>query len=421
MESRIRANPRAVKIEILNTGSELLLGTTQNTHAAWIGGQLLHLGLRVARQTTVPDGAPIHEALGEAIQRADAVIVTGGLGPTSDDVTRDVTAGLLGIDLITDEAALRSLEAFFAHRGRPMASANLKQAQVPVGADVLPNPNGTAPGIYLPPRLSAGHDCAIFLLPGPPRELHPMFHEEVLPRLRALAGGIALPEMQVLKFTGIGESDFHQGVDAELAAIPGLEVGYCARIAELDLRLIGPPDAIAAGAAIAEAAFPAQCFSTDASELEAVVVRMLAARHWRIATAESCTGGLISHRLTNVPGASDVFTHGFVTYSNAAKSQLLGVPEAILAAHGAVSREVVQAMADGALNAAGADIAVAVSGIAGPTGGTQEKPAGTAWIGLARKDGHHHAIKIFQPRAREDFKQAAAQAALDEVRRMLAT
>jgi nicotinamide-nucleotide amidase len=417
--SQSTPNLAAVKIELLNTGSELLLGTTQNTHAAWIGGELLHLGLRIARQTTVPDGAPIHEALGESIVRADAIIVTGGLGPTSDDVTRETTADLLGIDLITDEAALRSLEAFFAHRGRPMAEANLKQALVPVGADVLPNPNGTAPGIYLPPKLCAGHNCAIFLLPGPPRELYPMFHAEVVPRLRALAGEVALPQMQVLKFTGIGESDFHQGVDAKLAEISHLEVGYCARIGELDLRLIGSRVAIHAGAEIALNAFEPQCFSHDGSELEAVVIRMLAERKFTIATAESCTGGLIAHRLTNVPGASEVFSHGFVTYSNEAKSALLSVPENTLIDHGAVSAEVVRAMAAGALRVANADIAIAVSGIAGPTGGSEEKPVGTAWIGVALKNGDHHEIKIFQPRGRHDFKQAVSQAALDEVRRSI--
>jgi nicotinamide-nucleotide amidase len=408
-----------VTIEILNTGSELLLGTTQNTHAAWIGGELLHFGMRVARQMTVPDGEPIREALGEAVKRADVVIVTGGLGPTSDDVTREAAADLLGIEMITDEAALRSLEAFFALRGRPMAAANLKQAQVPVGADVLPNPNGTAPGVYLPPKLSGSNCCAIFLLPGPPRELKPMFHAEVVPRLRALAGGVVVNGMRVLKFTGIGESDFHQGVDDELAKVPGLEVGYCARIGEVDLRLIGSGEAIDAGAGIALAAFAAQCFSEDGSGLEEVVVRLLDGRQWTIATAESCTGGLIADRLTNVPGASAVFTHGFVTYSNEAKSTLLGVAEVDLTNHGAVSAEVVRAMAAGALRVAGADVAVAVSGIAGPTGGSEEKPVGTAWIGVARKDGWHREVKVFQPRGRRDFKYAVSQAALDEVRRAI--
>ena len=185
-----------VRIEVINTGTELLLGNTLNTHGAWFGRELFKLGLRITRQTTVPDGDPIREALAEAVTRADAVVVTGGLGPTSDDLTREITAEVLGIDLITDEAALRSLENFFAMRGRTMVEANRKQARCPVGADILPNPNGTAPGIYVPPRLNGRGNCAVFLLPGPPRELYPMFHGEVVPRLRALS---SVEERRVLR------------------------------------------------------------------------------------------------------------------------------------------------------------------------------------------------------------------------------
>lgn len=403
-------------IEILNTGSELLIGTTQNTHAAWIGGQLLRLGLRLSRQTTVPDGEPIRQALEDAIRRSDIVIVTGGLGPTSDDVTREAVADVLAIELITDEAALRSLEAFFAHREKPMSAANRKQAQVPVGADVLPNPHGTAPGIYLPPRSSGDFHCAIFLLPGPPRELKPMFHTEVVPRLRAIADVSAAPEMKLLKFTGIGESDFHQGVDQQFSAIPDLEVGYCARIAELDLRLIGSPEAIQSGVEIALKTFGNHCFSQDNRDLEEVVVQMLTKRKMTLSTAESCTGGLIANRITNIAGASAIFSQGFVTYSNTAKTTLLGVPEATVNTHGAVSAEVVHAMAAGALRISNADIAVAVSGIAGPSGATLGKPIGTAWIGLVMRNGYTQEVKIFQPRGRIDFKQATSQAALEEIR-----
>jgi nicotinamide-nucleotide amidase len=213
-------NP-GVRIEIINTGTELLLGNTLNTHGAWFGRELFKLGLRISRQMTVPDGDAIRESLEEAIGRADAVIVTGGLGPTSDDLTREITAEVLGLDLITDEAALRSLEGFFALRGRTMVDANRKQALCPVGADILPNPNGTAPGIYVPPRLNGQANCAVFLLPGPPRELYPMYHAEVVPRLKALAGIESIHDARVLKFTGIGESDFHDGIDARLAAVPG--------------------------------------------------------------------------------------------------------------------------------------------------------------------------------------------------------
>ncbi len=408
-----------MRIEILNTGTELILGNTLNTHGAWFGRELFKLGLRVERQTTVPDGIAIREALEECVSRADAVIVTGGLGPTSDDLTREITAEVLGVDLITDEAAVRSLEEFFAMRGKAMAPSNLKQALVPVGADVLPNPNGTAPGIYIPPKMNGRANCALFLLPGPPRELYPMFHIEVVPRLRALSGVETVMDAVEMKFAGIGESDFHQGIDERLAAVPGLEYGYCAHVGEVDLRLIGGADALSTGRAIALDAFAPNLISEDGSSMAQTVVRLLAAKEWKLATAESCTGGLISHRITNVPGSSVVFTHGFVTYANEAKASLLGVTEEDLREHGAVSKPVALQMAAGALAASGADIAVSITGIAGPGGGSEEKPAGTAWIGLAVKGEPPLAIKIFHPRNRKDFKQAASQSALDLVRRKL--
>ncbi len=409
----------AVKIEVINTGTELLLGNTLNTHGAWFGRELFKLGLRVSRQTTVPDGDAIRDSLQEALGRADAVIVTGGLGPTSDDLTREITAEVLGLELITDEAALRSLEGFFALRDKPMVDANLKQALCPVGADILPNPNGTAPGIYVPPRLNGRSNAAVFLLPGPPRELYPMYHAEVVPRLRALAGVENLHEALVLKFTGIGESDFHQGIDARLAAVPGLEYGYCAHIGEVDLRLIGDAAALGAGRKIALERFGNYLISDDESSMEETVVRLLKERGMTFATAESCTGGLIANRITNVPGASEVFTHGFVTYANEAKTGMLGVSPSDLEINGVVSEVVARAMAEGALEKSGAGIAVSVTGIAGPGGGSEEKPVGTAWIAVALRGGPTEAFRVFHPRNRKDFKLAVSQAALEAVRRRL--
>lgn len=408
-----------MKIEVINTGTELLLGNTLNTHGAWFGRELFQMGLRISRQTTVPDGDAIRESLQEAIGRADAVIVTGGLGPTSDDITREITAEVLGLELITDEAALRSLEGFFSSRGKEMVDANLKQALCPVGADILPNANGTAPGIYAPPRLNGRSNCAVFLLPGPPRELYPMFHAEVAPRLRALAGVETIYEALVLKFTGIGESDFHQGVDAELAAVPGLEYGYCAHIGEVDLRLIGDAESLATGREITLGRFGSYLISEDGTSMEQTVVNLLKQRGMTLATAESCTGGLISSRLTDVAGSSEVFTHGFVTYANEAKISMLGVPVQAIRDHGAVSEIVAREMADGALKMSGASVAVAVTGIAGPSGGTEEKPAGTAWIGVAVSGGETETFKIFHPRNRKDFKFSASQSALEAVRRWL--
>lgn len=407
-----------MKIEILNTGSELLLGSTVNTHGTWMGQELAKLGLRVQRQTTVPDGVAIEEALAECISRSDVVLVTGGLGPTSDDITREAAAKALGVDMIVDEAGKRSLYEFFEKRGYEMAKANLRQAEVLVGADVIPNPNGTAPGIYSPPRLSGEANCALFLLPGPPRELYPMFHAEVTPRLKALAGVELISEVTELKFVGIGESSFHEGIDAKLAEIDGLEVGYCARLGEVDLRLIGTPDAIQQGRDIAEASFSDYLIGDDGSSLEKVVVELLTRTGKTLTTAESCTGGLIASRITDVSGASAAFTHGFVTYSNEAKQQLIGVKAETLEAHGAVSEEVAGEMAAGALQVSGADIAVSITGIAGPTGGTEEKPVGTVCFGIATSKGVE-TYRECHPRSRADFKDQSSQRALDLVRRAL--
>ena len=408
-----------MRIEIVNTGTELLLGQTLNTHGGWLGAEVFKLGLRVARQTCVPDGEAIREVLVEALGRADAVLVTGGLGPTSDDLTREITAQVLGLELEQDDAARASLEAFFATRQRPMASDNLKQVLVPRGAEVLPNANGTAPGVYVAADLAGRPHAAIFLLPGPPRELQPMFLDQVAPRLRALSGVAVPPELLEMKFAGIGESDFHQALDARLAAIPGLEFGYCARIGEVDLRLIGATAALQQARALALECFAPLLVSDDGSSLEQTVVRLLGERGWTLTTAESCSGGLIANRLTDVAGASAVFTHGFVTYSNAAKRGLLGVTAEALASHGAVSEAVACQMAEGALAVSGADLAVAVTGIAGPGGGSADKPVGTAWIAVSQAGEGTRAWRVFQPRNRLDFKQGVSQTALDAVRKCL--
>lgn len=405
-----------MRIEILNTGTELLLGNTLNTHGGWFGRALFAMGLRVNRQVTVPDGEAIREAFEEMVVRSDALLITGGLGPTSDDLTREIVAQSLGLELHEDEQALRTLESFFALRGKPMVPANLRQALVPTGADVLPNPNGTAPGLYLPPRINQLSNCAVFMLPGPPRELYPMFHEEVAPRLRALSGSTDISAVCELKFTGIGESDFHHAVDGQLAEIPSLEYGYCARMGEVDLRLIGTELAIGKGRDLVLESFSKYLISSDGSSLEKTVIRLLCEKGLKLATAESCTGGLIANRLTNVPGASEVFTHGWVTYANEAKVSQLGVAARIIEEFGAVSEETARAMAEGALERSSADYAISVTGIAGPGGGSEEKPVGTAWLGLASKDRETRAIRVFHPRNRLDFKQSVAQSALNLLR-----
>ena len=405
-----------MQIELLTTGTELLLGTTQNTHGAWIGQRLLRVGLRVSRQITVPDGEAVGRAMRIGLEGGEALIVTGGLGPTSDDLTRESLAEVLGLEMIEDEAAMRAIEEFFARRQRVMAEANRKQAQAPVGADILINPNGTAPGLYLPPRLSGSFNCAVFLLPGPPRELYPMFEAEVVPRLQALSGIEKVPEFLELKFAGIGESDFHEGIDDVLEAIPGLEHGYCARPGEVDLRLMGSAASIREAGEIVRATFGDELVSDDGANLEDVVVDLLAKRGRTLAIAESCTGGLIASRITDVAGSSEVFRYGFVTYANEAKQELVGVSQDALRSHGAVSDPVARQMAEGALKAGEADIAVAVTGIAGPAGGSEEKPVGTVFLGLAERGRETQVYQQFHPWARAAFKRQVSQSALNLVR-----
>ncbi len=405
-----------MQIELLTTGTELLLGTTQNTHGAWIGQRLLRVGLRVSRQITVPDGEAVGRAMRIGLEGGEALIVTGGLGPTSDDLTRESLAEVLGLEMIEDEAAMRAIEEFFARRQRVMAKANRKQAQAPVGADILVNPNGTAPGLYLPPRLSGSFNCAVFLLPGPPRELYPMFEAEVVPRLQALSGIEKVPEFLELKFAGIGESDFHEGIDDVLEAIPGLEHGYCARPGEVDLRLMGSTASIREAREIVRGTFGDELVSDDGANLEDVVVELLAKRGRTLAIAESCTGGLISSRITDVAGSSEVFRYGFVTYANEAKQELVGVSQDALRSYGAVSDPVARQMAEGALKAGEADIAVAVTGIAGPAGGSEEKPVGTVFLGLAERGRETQVYQQFHPWARAAFKRQVSQSALNLVR-----
>lgn len=405
-----------MQIELLTTGTELLLGTTQNTHGAWIGQRLLRVGLRVSRQITVPDGEAVGRAMRIGLEGGEALIVTGGLGPTSDDLTRESLAEVLGLEMIEDEAAMRAIEEFFARRQRVMAEANRKQAQAPVGADILVNPNGTAPGLYLPPRLSGSFNCAVFLLPGPPRELYPMFEAEVVPRLQALSGIEKVPEFLELKFAGIGESDFHEGIDDVLEAIPGLEHGYCARPGEVDLRLMGSTASIREAREIVRGTFGDELVSDDGANLEDVVVELLAKRGRTLAIAESCTGGLISSRITDVAGSSEVFRYGFVTYANEAKQELVGVSQDALRSYGAVSDPVARQMAEGALKAGEADIAVAVTGIAGPAGGSEKKPVGTVFLGLAERGRETQVYQQFHPWARAAFKRQVSQSALNLVR-----
>ena len=416
-----------MNIEIINTGSELLLGRVLNTHQQWLCRHLADLGYTVDRQVAVPDtGRDIQQAVREALGRADLILVTGGLGPTSDDVTRDLIAELLQRPLREDAAVVAVIEGFFAQRQRPMPARTRVQALVPEGAVVLPNAHGTAPGLLIEvspnPFRERGRTSWLVMLPGPPRELHPMFREQVVPQLRQR---LPLEEefvCRTLKTTGLGESFVEEKIATPLQPLvaAGLEIGYCARVGEVDVRFVargpGAAQTVAEAERLVRALMPQHIFGEDDDQLEAVIVRRLTERKQTLALAESCTGGFLAHRITNVPGASAVFLAGLVTYSNEAKQRLLGVRAETLAAHGAVSEPVAREMAEGARERNGADYALAVTGIAGPAGGTPEKPVGTVFIALAtaQKTVVLHPVNRFD---RETFKYVTSQQALELLRR----
>jgi len=405
-------------VEVLNTGTELLLGEVVNTHAAWIGRRLFPIGLRVSRQTTVPDGGAIRDALIESFERADVVFVTGGLGPTTDDVTREVVAEVLGLRLVEDVPVRAGIRARLEARCITLRGRMLRQAMVPEGATVLPNDNGTAPGLYVPaitaPSSATPH---LFLLPGPPRELQPMFERSVLPLLGGLCGGIVPRACRIYRVVGMGESEVEEVIGLRLSANPLLEVGYCARPNEVDFRIIGDPAVLEASEPAILKALGDRLVSCRGEGIEEWIVARLRELGRTVATAESCSGGLLAHRLTNVPGASAVFRHGFVTYADAAKTSDLGVDAELISANGAVSAPVALAMAEGALRKAEADFALALTGIAGPDGGTPAKPVGLVFIALARHGRETLRRECRFPTDRETFKQLATQTALDMLRR----
>ena len=405
---------------VINTGTELLLGDVLNTHLNFIAREIFPLGLRVERQIAVPDGLPIRDALAESLERADIIFVTGGLGPTTDDLTREITAELLGLKLRHDPSVMEAITKRAARRGFRLTDRISRQADVPEGATVLPNEHGSAPGLYLAAEASLGRKRPhIFLLPGPPRELHPMFKDSVRPILREITPRQTPTGRRMYRVAGMGESLVEEAIGTQLLEVPGLELGYCARPGEVDLRVIGDSSALAQAEKIITEGLGAAVFSSDGRNLEEAVVQLLTERLQTLAVAESCTGGFLAHRITNVPGASAVFLAAYVTYSNEAKTAMLGVDPRLIAEHGAVSEAVAMSMAEGAKRQANASFALATTGIAGPGGGTQEKPVGTVFIALAPDGSPTEVKRLFFPDDRPTFKELTAQAALEMLRRRL--
>lgn len=410
-----------MKAEILTIGDELLRGEIIDSNKSFLSDRLLGLDIETHFHSSVRDDpTDMIDAFQRAAARSDLVLVSGGLGPTRDDLTAQVLAQAFGRELVLDEDALAGIRAFFEGVGREMSENNASQAYFPAGAEVLANPIGTAPGFLVE---EAG--AAFFCMPGVPRELMRMMDEQVLPRVAARAGsGAGVVRATLLRTFGMGEST----LDAELSDLArsgDVSLGFRTSFPDNYLR----PLARGATAAEAESRLAKVCdairerlgeliYAEGDATLESVTGALLRAQGKTIAVAESCTGGLIVEKLTDVPGASRYVLGGVVAYANSAKRDLLGVPEALLAEHGAVSEPVARAMAEGVRSRFGADLGVATTGISGPDGGTDEKPVGLVHLALA--DGQHtHADHFVFPLDRTRHRLLTAQVAIDWVRRAL--
>jgi len=413
-----------VNLEVLTIGTELLLGLTVDTNAAELGRALAAAGAEITRRTTVADRPEaIRAGVAEALDRTGFVITTGGLGPTRDDMTKTVVADLFGTRLVLDERLLAGLEARFKQLGRPMPALNRTQAEVPEGATVLPNPRGTAPGLWV----EDARGRVVVLLPGVPREMRGLLIEEVLPRLVARQGTERRVVLsRTLRTTGIAESALAERVGPIEPEIAPLTLAYLPSVDGVDLRVtawsLEPRDAEARLAAVVErlrTAVGEHGYGEDGADLAAVVLDALRQGRHRLGVAESCTGGMVAARVTNIPGASATFIGGVVAYADVVKTAGLKVPIETLEAHGAVSEETVRAMAEGAQRLFSADCTIAVTGIAGPGGGTPEKPVGTVWL-AARVHTAARAVRRVFPGDRDEIRRRAAQAGLDLLRRQLA-
>ena len=410
--------------EIIAVGSELLTPTRLDTNSLFITKCLAEHGISVRAKAVVGDSrADLRAVFSAALARSDVVVLTGGLGPTDDDLTRDVVAETLGRPMRQDPGIAERLRSRFARRGLQMPAINLRQALVPSGAAVVLNPNGTAPGLWL-----EDDDRVIVLLPGPPRELKPMIESIARERLSGRAGP-ARVITRVLRIAGQGESHAEEvarpffalwrsegrEIEATTLAAPG-SIDFHLSVRSEDAA-VGSTRLDAAVRELAQA-FGEDVYADDESSMEAVVGMLLRDRRYTVAAAESCTGGLLTSRLTDVPGSSAYVQLSIVAYGNAAKTALLGVPAALIAAHGAVSEPVALAMAEGVRVRAGSTIGVGITGIAGPDGGTPEKPVGTVAIAVDGPWSAHVRTRVLLG-GREHIKFWATQAALDDVRRLL--
>ena len=419
----------SLRVELITIGDELLLGFTIDTNAAHIARTLAASGVEIVRRTTVGDEAgKIAQSVREALERTGAVITTGGLGPTSDDLTKPAIAKLFGREMKLDEAFAAKLEERWRARfpNSRFPATNRTQAEIPEGARILTNRHGTAPGIWLEDEKGRW----VAMMPGVPREMRGMLAEELLPAIKSRAKGEESVVLSgTLRTTGIAESaiaellgpDFLGERDTELGSLP---LAYLPGVAGVDLRVTakGLPRARAeklVGEAMVKlkSRVEAYAYGEDDADLAAVVLEQCRALGYKLAVAESCTGGLLGERLTNIPGSSDVFLGGVIAYHNDVKRNLLGVPAEDVEKYGAVSEQVAMQMATGVREKLGADVGVSVTGIAGPGGGTPEKPVGLVWIAVHASGVKARRFHVGGDRA--EIRQRAAQAALEMVRRAL--
>ncbi len=406
--------------EIICVGTELLLGNIVNTNAAFLSEKLAYLGINCYFQTVVGDNRDrLLSVINTALSRADILIFSGGLGPTEDDLTKETVAEALGKKLIRDKWAEQEIADYFALRGRIPTDNNWKQADVIEGCDILYNKNGTAPGIFV----SEGEKTVI-LLPGPPLELKSMFTDSVMPKLQQKCGQVFYS--QTVKIVGPGESSVETQILDMLNTQENPTIAPYAKTGEVHLRVTArakdEKEAREKTAPVVEELyrrFGKAVYTTDADEtLEMALTKLLIKKKYTMTTAESCTGGMIAARMVNAPGVSAVLKSGFITYANEAKEELLGVSHDTLEKFGAVSRETAEEMAEGAVKAAHTDAAVAVTGIAGPDGGTKEKPVGLVYIGVNVR-GNVEVREYHFSGSRQKIRESVTAAALTFLREKL--
>ena len=409
-----------MKAEIVSTGTELLLGETLNTSAHFLTGKLSSLGIEVDYHTTVGDNPErLEQVLRQAIGRTDLLVTTGGLGPTVDDLTKELVAKVLDLKMELDPSSLEQIKQFFGRRKAPMPLSNEKQAYFPKGSKILPNPIGTAPGAII-----EKNGKTVIILPGPPFEMTPMFDNYVWSELQQnIEPGAERMSERVLKVFGMGESAI-EDVLGDLMSLPNLSMTLLAKRAEMHIRLVARSSKKTSGE-IEEVLKRAEeeirrrlgnkVFGRDQETMIGIVGQLLKNEPLTIATAESCTGGLLSAALTQEPGSSGFYLGGVVSYSNSLKQGLLGVSEENLLKYGAVSEEVAKEMAARIRLKVGSDLAISTTGIAGPDGGSAQKPVGLVYVGLATPEGVQ-VEKIQLYGERESVRQLTVQAALNRVR-----